>query len=46
MALIVAGLIFSLVFPINKPLWTSSYVLYSGGFSMVILAILYLVIDV
>jgi predicted acyltransferase len=27
--LIVAGLAWDLTFPINKPLWTSSYVLYS-----------------
>ena len=25
------GLLWSMVFPINKPLWTSSYVLYSAG---------------
>jgi len=45
-AAIVAGLLFSVVFPINKPLWSSSYVLYTGGISMLILAFLYLVIDV
>lgn len=45
-ASIVAGMLFSRLFPINKPLWSSSYVLYSGGISMIILASLYLVIDV
>ncbi|TFH34205.1 MAG: hypothetical protein E4G95_08580 [Bacteroidia bacterium] len=45
-AAIVAGIIFSKVFPLNKPLWSSSYVLYTGGISMLILAFLYLVIDV
>ncbi|HMX39634.1 MAG TPA: hypothetical protein PKD78_04870, partial [Saprospiraceae bacterium] len=33
-----AGLLWGLVFPINKPLWTSSYVLYAGGLSMIALA--------
>ena len=40
------GLLWGLVFPINKPLWTSSYVLYTGGISMILFAVLYLVIDV
>jgi len=34
-----AGLAWDLFFPINKKLWTSSYVLYAGGLSMVFLAI-------
>ena len=38
-ALIVVGLIWDLVFPINKALWTSSYVLYAGGWAMAVLAI-------
>jgi len=45
-ALTVAGLIWNIWFPINKPLWTSSYVLYTGGISMLILGLLYLLIDV
>ena len=32
--------------PINKPLWTSSYVLYAGGLAMLFLAFLLWVIDV
>jgi len=44
--LIIAGLVWNIWFPINKPLWTSSYVLYTGGISMMILGLLYLVIDV
>ncbi|WP_370527297.1 acyltransferase family protein [Pedobacter sp. SYSU D00535] len=32
-------------FPINKALWTSSYVLYTSGFAMLLFAILYGVID-
>lgn len=34
-----AGLLWGLMFPINKPLWTSSYVLYAGGLSMIALAV-------
>ncbi|MEO6038207.1 MAG: heparan-alpha-glucosaminide N-acetyltransferase domain-containing protein [Saprospiraceae bacterium] len=32
------GLAWDLFFPINKKLWTSSFVLYAGGISMVLLA--------
>ena len=46
LALTVAGLIWNIWFPINKPLWTSSYVLYTGGLSLIILGLLYLIIDV
>jgi predicted acyltransferase len=40
------GTLFDLVFPINKALWTSSYVLLSGGLAMCGLAIFYYLIDV
>jgi predicted acyltransferase len=40
------GWLWGLVFPINKNLWTSSFVLYAGGWSLVLLAVFYLVIDV
>ena len=40
------GLLWSLFFPINKPLWTSSYVLYTAGLAMGILALIYLIADV
>ncbi len=43
--LVVAGL-WSIVFPINKLIWTSSYVLYAGGWSMLLLALFYWIIDV
>lgn len=45
-ALIVAGLLWHLVFPINKSLWTSSYVLYTTGLAATCLAILYYIIDI
>jgi len=35
-----------LQFPINKSLWTSSYVLYTGGLATIILALSYWLIDV
>lgn len=40
------GLLWNIVFPINKNMWTSSFVLYAGGWSMLFFAIFYLVIDV
>ncbi|MBT4485140.1 MAG: DUF5009 domain-containing protein [Candidatus Latescibacteria bacterium] len=40
------GLLWNTVFPINKLLWTSSYVLYSGGWSLLLLGGFYLLIDV
>ncbi|MGC1391760.1 MAG: DUF5009 domain-containing protein [Bacteroidales bacterium] len=40
------GYFWGMIFPINKPLWTSSYVLYSGGIAMGILAVIYLITDV
>jgi len=43
--LIGAGLLWSNSFPINKRMWTSSYVLFVGGIAMVALALLYFVID-
>lgn len=44
-ALIVA-LIWDLFFPINKALWSSSFVLYTGGWATVGLALAYWLIDV
>jgi predicted acyltransferase len=41
-----AGLAWDLFFPINKKLWTSSYVLYVGGISMILLALSVWLIDV
>lgn len=41
-----AGLLWDLEFPINKALWTSSYVLYSGGLATIVLALSYWIIDV
>lgn len=43
---LVLGRIWSLDFPINKNLWNSSYVLYTGGMSLLLLALFYFIIDV
>ncbi len=43
---IVTGLLWDLSFPINKSLWTSSYVLYTSGIAMQCLALCYWFIDV
>ena len=44
--LVVAGLLWSLHFPINKHLWSSSFILITGGMGFLALALFYLVIDV
>lgn len=41
-----AGLVWDGFFPINKALWTSSYVLLAGGLAMIFLATCYQLIDV
>ncbi|WP_347157788.1 acyltransferase family protein [Pontibacter chitinilyticus] len=42
----IIALVWDIYFPINKPIWTSSYVLYTIGIDLVILAVLILVIEV
>lgn len=44
--LIILALIWNLDFPINKNLWTSSFVLLTGGISMLLLSVFYYIIDV
>lgn len=43
---VILGLLLDLQFPINKSLWTSSFVLYTGGLASVALALCYWIIDV
>lgn len=45
-ALMIIGKVWNLAFPINKNLWTSSFVCFVGGLSLLLFAIFYLVIDV
>ena len=42
---IIVGWLWNLFFPINKSLWTSSYVLFTGGLAMQFLALCYWLID-
>jgi predicted acyltransferase len=44
--LIILALIWNLDFPINKNLWTSSFVLLTGGISLILLSVFYYIIDV
>lgn len=44
--LMMAGLMWHWVFPINKSLWTGSYVLFTGGMAAVALAAIMWVVDV
>ncbi|MBS1500929.1 MAG: DUF5009 domain-containing protein [Bacteroidetes bacterium] len=43
---VVLGMIWNLFFPINKALWTSSFVLYTGGLATLALSLSYWLIDV
>ena len=45
-AMLLAGGIWNWVFPINKNIWTSSYVLYSSGFATMGLAACILIVDI
>ncbi len=46
LVLLVAGTLWDLAFPINKALWTSSYVLHSSGVALIILSLIYWLADV
>lgn len=46
LVLVLLGLLWDRSFPINKNLWTSSYVLFTGGFAAYLLGLAYLVVDV
>jgi predicted acyltransferase len=43
---IALALLWNMVFPINKNLWTSSFVLNVGGISLLLLSLFYYIIDV
>ncbi|TDT46205.1 putative acyltransferase [Maribacter spongiicola] len=45
-SLLIIGHIWDLVFPINKALWTSSFVLVTAGWANLILALIYYLTDV
>lgn len=44
--LLVLGLVWNWVFPINKPIWTSSYVLFTSGMALNVLAMCFWAIDI
>lgn len=44
--LALGGMVWDFIFPMNKSLWTSSYVLYTSGLSMIFLAFAVWVIDI
>jgi predicted acyltransferase len=44
--LLLLGLLWGIVFPINKNMWTSSFVLYAGGWAVLLFALFYYVIDI
>lgn len=43
---IIFGLIWNLDFPFNKNLWSSSFVLFAGGISLLLLSLFYYIIDI
>lgn len=43
--LLALGCIWDLAFPINKKIWTSSYVLYTSGVALLILGVIYWLVD-
>ena len=43
---VIAGLIWNFSFPMNKALWTSSYVLFTSGLAVLFLAVFYWIIDI
>ena len=45
-ALVAIALVWNIVFPFNKNLWSSSFAILVGGISMLLLAVFYYVIDV
>ncbi len=45
LAMAFAGYLWGFEFPINKPLWTSSYVLYTAGLAALAFAVLIYIID-
>jgi len=44
--LTLVGFVWGTVFPINKSLWTSTYVIYTGGLALLFLAFLLWIIDI
>ena len=45
-SMLIVGHLWDLIFPINKALWTSSFVLVTAGWANLILALIYFLTDV
>jgi predicted acyltransferase len=45
-AMLAAGYLWGLQFPVIKAIWTSSYVLVAAGYSALLIGVLYLVMDI
>jgi predicted acyltransferase len=45
-SLVILALLWSIAFPLNKSLWTSSFVLYTSGLAILSLTLFYYVIDI
>jgi predicted acyltransferase len=43
---VMAGEVWNVWFPINKNMWTSSFVLFTGGFALVFLALFYWMLEI
>lgn len=46
LAALIVGMVWSLVLPMNKSLWTGSFVMWTGGIAALVLAGCYLLLDV
>lgn len=44
--LIIIGLLWNMIFPINKNLWSSSFVCFVGGLSLLLFCLFYFIIDI
>lgn len=44
--MLVLGIVWNHWFPVNKKLWTSSFVLVAGGVSLILFALMYWIVDV
>ena len=44
--LMIIGKVWNIAFPINKNIWTSSFVCFVGGLSLLLFSVFYLIIDV
>ena len=45
-ALMIIGKLWDIIFPINKNLWTSSFVCWVGGLSLLLFSVFHLIIDI